>query len=201
MKIIGLTGGSGSGKSAVAKIMRKLGAGSVDADSVYRQLCASNREMLDELDRAFGGVLTRSGALDRARLAGVVFGDPEKLRRLNEITFPYICEASLKKIQAQTDKPIVLLDAPTLFETGADKLCSDTVGIIADINVRLSRIMSRDGISHEAACSRIAAQPDESFYRQKCGHILINNGNLAGLRRDTDDLYKILIKGDVENET
>ena len=83
MKIIGLTGGSGTGKGTVAARMRSLGAGWVDADAVYRGLCAENREMLDALDAAFGGVTDENGALDRPKLAKIVFSDPEKLALLN----------------------------------------------------------------------------------------------------------------------
>lgn len=89
MKIIGLTGGSGTGKGTVAARMRSLGAGWVDADAVYRTLCAENREMLSALDTAFGGVTDANGVLDRPKLAKIVFSDPAKLQQLNEITTPY----------------------------------------------------------------------------------------------------------------
>ena len=100
MKIIGLTGGSGTGKGTVAARMRSLGAGWVDADAVYRGLCAENREMLDALDAAFGGVTDENGALDRPKLAKIVFSDPEKLAELNRITTPYIRAAPLAAIRA-----------------------------------------------------------------------------------------------------
>ena len=137
MKIIGLTGGSGTGKGTVAARMRELGAGWVDADAVYRALCATNREMLAALDAAFGGVTDETGALDRPKLAQIVFSDPEKLAKLNEITIPYIRAASLEKMQAQADCPIVLYDAPTLFEAGVDELCAQTVGVLADLETRV----------------------------------------------------------------
>ena len=120
MKIIGLTGGSGTGKGTVAARMRSLGAGWVDADAVYRTLCAENREMLSALDTAFGGVTDANGVLDRPKLAKIVFSDPAKLQQLNEITTPYIRKASLEAIRAQSACPIVLYDAPTLFEAGAE---------------------------------------------------------------------------------
>ena len=94
MKIIGLTGGSGTGKGTVAARMRALGAGWVDADAVYRTLCAENREMLSALDTTFGGVTDANGVLDRPKLAKIVFSDPAKLQQLNEITTPYIRKAS-----------------------------------------------------------------------------------------------------------
>ncbi len=196
MKIIGLTGGSGTGKGTVAARMRELGAGWVDADAVYRDLCAANREMLAALDRAFGGVTDETGALDRPKLAKIVFSDPAKLAKLNEITIPYIRAASLDAMQAQSSCPVVLYDAPTLFEAGADDLCEKTIGVLADTETRVQRVMARDGISEEAARARILAQPDDGFYRARCDYILENNGDLAALWRETDALYTILSKGD-----
>ena len=196
MKIIGLTGGSGTGKGTVAARMRELGAGWVDADAVYRGLCAANLEMLAALDRAFGGVTDETGALDRPKLAKIVFSDPAKLAKLNEITIPYIRAASLDAMQAQSSCPVVLYDAPTLFEAGADDLCEKTIGVLADTETRVQRVMARDGISEEAARARILAQPDDGFYRARCDYILENNGDLAALWRETDALYTILSKGD-----
>lgn len=196
MKIIGLTGGSGTGKGTVAARMRELGAGWVDADAVYRGLCAENREMLAALDAAFGGVTDGNGALDRPKLAQIVFSDPEKLAKLNEITTPYIRAASLAAMQAQADRPIVLYDAPTLFEAGVDGLCEQVIGVLADTETRVQRVMARDGLSAEAARARILAQPDDGFYRARCDYIIENNGDLAALWRETDALYTILSKGE-----
>ena len=194
MKIIGLTGGSGTGKGTVAARMRCLGAGWVDADAVYRTLCAENREMLSALDAAFGGVTDQNGALDRPKLAKIVFSDPEKLRQLNAITTPYIRRASLEAIRAQSACPIVLYDAPTLFEAGADDFCDAVIAVLAPHDTRVSRIIERDGLTDEAARARIDAQPDDTFYREKCGYIIENNGDLDTLYRDTDALYNKLIK-------
>lgn len=194
MKIIGLTGGSGTGKGTVAARMRRLGAGWVDADAVYRTLCAENREMLSALDAAFGGVTDQNGALDRPKLAKIVFSDPEKLRQLNAITTSYIRRASLEAIRAQSACPIVLYDAPTLFEAGADDFCDAVIAVLAPHDTRVSRIIERDGLTDEAARARIDAQPDDTFYREKCGYIIENNGDLDTLYRDTDALYNKLIK-------
>ena len=196
MKIIGLTGGSGTGKGTVAARMREMGAGWVDADAVYRDLCAANREMLAALNAAFGGVTDENGALDRPKLAQIVFSDPKKLAKLNEITIPYIRAASLEAMQAQADRPIVLYDAPTLFEAGADDLCEKTIGVLADTKIRVQRVMARDGISAEAAHARILAQPNDDFYREKCDYILENNGDLPALWREADALYLTLSKGE-----
>ena len=196
MRIIGLTGGSGTGKGTFAALLRDKGAGWVDADAVYRTLCAQNREMLAALDAAFGGVLDGNGALDRPKLARIVFADPAKLRQLNEITLPYIRAASLDEMRAQGDCPFVLYDAPTLFEAGADDLCERIIGVLADTEVRVQRIMARDGLDEAAARARIGAQPDADFYRARCDYIVENNGDLADLQRQADAIFKDLRKGD-----
>lgn len=196
MRIIGLTGGSGTGKGTFAALLRDKGAGWVDADAVYRTLCAENREMLAALDAAFGGVLDENGALDRPKLARIVFADPAKLRQLNEITLPYIRAASLDEMRAQGDCPFVLYDAPTLFEAGADDLCERIIGVLADTEVRVQRIMARDGLDEAAARARIGAQPDADFYRTRCDYIVENNGDLADLQRQADAILKDLCKGD-----
>lgn len=196
MRIIGLTGGSGTGKGTFAALLRDKGAGWVDADAVYRTLCAENHEMLAALDTAFGGVLDGTGALDRPKLARIVFADPEKLRKLNEITLPYIRAASLDAMHAQGDCLFVLYDAPTLFEAGADDLCERIIGVLADTEVRVQRIMARDGLDETAARARIGAQPDADFYRARCNYIVENNGGLADLQRQADAIFEVLCKGD-----
>lgn len=196
MRIIGLTGGSGTGKGTFAALLRDKGAGWVDADAVYRTLCGENREMLAALDAAFGGVLDENGALDRPKLARIVFADPAKLRQLNEITLPYIRAASVDEMRAQGDCPFVLYDAPTLFEAGADDLCERIIGVLADTEVRVQRIMARDGLDEAAARARIGAQPDADFYRARCDYIVENNGDLADLQRQADAILKDLRKGD-----
>lgn len=197
MRIIGLTGGSGTGKGTFAALLREKGAGWVDADAVYRRLCAENRDMLSELDAAFGGVLDETGALDRKKLAAIVFADPDKLKMLNGITLPYIRAASLDEMRAQGDCPFVLYDAPTLYEVGADDLCERIIGVLADTEVRIKRIMARDGLDETAARARIGAQPDADFYRARCDYIVENNGGIADLQQQADAIFENLAK---ENE-
>ena len=194
MKIIGLTGGSGTGKGTVAARMRSLGAGWVDADAVYRTLCAESREMLDALDTAFGGVTDENGALDRPKLAKIVFADPEKLAQLNRITTPYIRAASLAAIEAQSACPIVLYDAPTLFEAGADDFCEAVVAVLAPHDIRVQRIIARDHLTEDAARARLDAQPSDGVHRERSGYIAGNNCDLDTLSLDTDSLYQILLK-------
>ena len=153
--------------------------------------------MLSELDAAFGGVLDETGALDRKKLAAIVFADPDKLKMLNGITLPYIRAASLDEMRAQGGCPFVLYDAPTLFEVGADDLCERIIGVLADTEVRVKRIMARDGLDEQAARARIGAQPDEDFYRTRCDYIVENNGGIADLQQQADAIFENLAK---ENE-
>ena len=194
MKIIGLTGGSGTGKGTVAARMRALGAGWVDADAVYRTLCAENREMLSALDTAFGIVTDANGALDRPKLAKIVFSDPTKLQTLNEITTPYIRRASLDAIHAQSECPIVLYDAPTCLKPV--RMTSATKSSLCSRRTTRALPASSSGTvcpmkPHAPASMRSRTT---CFTAKKCDFIIENNGDLDMLYRDTDALYSQLIK-------
>ena len=196
MKIIGLTGGSGAGKSVVAAELEKLGAGIVDADAIYRKLCNENLDMLLDLQKAFGDILTADKKLDRAKLANIVFSDSSKLKKLNEITIFYIKKASDEKFKALKDKgiKIAIYDAPTLFQTGTDAMCDGVIGIIADRNIRIERIIKRDNISEKAAVARIDAQPDDEFYYDRCQYIIKNNVSHETLKNQVKQLWQKLVK-------
>ena len=194
MKIIGLTGGSGAGKTLVSQSFVALGAGTVDADAVYRTLCDTCRPMLDSLADAFGSILMPDGSLDRPKLASIVFADPDKLRQLNNLTFPYIRSASEQRfaeLQAQ-GKPVVLYDAPTLFQTGADTLCDAVIGVIASRETRIARIMARDGLTRETACARIDSQPDADFYRARCRFVIQNDGSPEDLQAQAQAVWQAI---------
>ncbi len=194
MHIIGLTGSSGAGKTAVSSYLQAWGAGSVDADAVYRTLCSTCPSMLEALAAAFGDVLDGNGALDRPKLASIVFSNPAKLEQLNAVTFPFIRAASEERFAAlaAAGKQIILYDAPTLFQTGADSLCQAVIGVIASRETRIRRIIERDHLSHAAACARIDSQPDEAFYRSRCRFIIENNGDLPALEAQARHLWSDL---------
>ena len=197
-KIIGLTGGSGAGKSAAAVCFARLGAGVVDADAVYRGLCESSRTMLDALARAFGDIYTKTGALDRAKLARLVFSDPEKLKLLNEITFPWIRAASVQAFEALAadGHALILYDAPTLFQTGGDALCSGVIGVVAARDIRLQRIITRDKLPMQAAEARVDSQPDSAFYRQRCRYIIENDGTMDELCGQVREVFARIMEDD-----
>lgn len=183
MQIYGLTGSSGAGKSTAATYFLEHGFGWVDADAVYRELCTSGSALLAELQEAFEDILTKDGALDRPALARIVFSDSEKLKELNCITRSHIWEESQHRFKDLEQQGIqkVLFDAPTLFQVGLEPYCSAVIGVIAPRNVRIARIMARDGLTEQAATARIDAQPDSDFYRNHCQFILENNNDSQSL--------------------
>ena len=197
MKIYGLTGGSGAGKSAAAQRLAAHGLGWVDADAVYRNLCVPESALLDALHAAFGDILTPDGALDRPALARLVFSDADALAHLNDLTRPYIWQASRERFEqlAAPGTDCILYDAPTLFQTGFDRLCDAVIGVVASRETRIARIMARDGLTRDAAAARIDAQPDSAFYREKCDFILENDGDLSALEQQIADLCPRLLSG------
>ena len=156
--VLGLTGGIGTGKSTAAKYLADRGFDHVDADAISRDLTAGECPMLDLLEEIFGGgeegsILLPGGRLDRKKLAGIVFSDPAKKARLDEIMFREIGRIIVERIAA-AEGP-VLLDAPLLFEAGLDELCDHVILIVCDLEVRLERVCARDGARREEVLDRI----------------------------------------------
>ena len=193
MKIVGLTGGSGTGKGTVAKIFAEYGIPSVDTDAVYHELLENDRELNLELAAAFGaGILGEGGKVNRKLLAATVFGKentPALLHTLNQITHKYVMSETKKRLAEYANTaPAALIDAPLLFEAGLDSWCEVVIGVLADRETRIQRVMKRDGIDRAAAIRRIDAQPDDNFFRERCNIVLENNGDLANLQKEVRDI-------------
>ncbi len=187
MKIVGLTGGSGTGKGTVAEIFAEYGIPSVDTDAVYHELLENDRALNSELAAAFGaGILGEDGKVNRKLLAATVFGKentPALLHTLNQITHKYVMSETKKRLAEYANTaPAALIDAPLLFEAGLDSWCEAVIGVLADRETRIQRVMKRDGIDRAAAIRRIDAQPDDNFFRERCNIVLENNGDLAQLK-------------------
>lgn len=181
MKIIGLCGGSGAGKGYVCGIFARHGVPAIDTDAVYHEIIAKRTPCVTELEATFGSSVVRDdGSLNRERLAAIVFADgaKDKLQALNRITHKYIKTETEHGIEThrQNGAPAVIVDAPALFESGFDKMCDLTVGVFADRETRIARIMERDGISRERAEARIARQIPDGELKAKCRYCILNNG-------------------------
>ena len=178
MKIIGITGGTGGGKTTALNELERRGALLIDCDAVYHRMLETDRPMLDEIEKYFPGAVI-DGKLDRKALGAVVFTDEEALRDLNIITHRHI-NLEIRRIlreHAMNGGTLAAIDAIELFSSGLAKCCTATVGVIADRDVRISRIMRRDGISREYAMMRVNAQRPNEYFIQKCSLVLENNGS------------------------
>lgn len=178
MKIIGITGGTGCGKTSALNELERRGALLIDCDAVYHRMLETDRPMLDEIEKYFPGAVI-DGKLDRKALGAVVFTDEEALRDLNIITHRHI-NLEIRRIlreHAMNGGTLAAIDAIELFSSGLAKRCTATIGVIADREVRIDRIMRRDGISREYAMMRVNAQRPNEYFIQKCSHVLENNGS------------------------
>lgn len=192
MQIIGITGGSGAGKSEVCRLIGERGIPIFDADREYARIAAPNSPCVHEIAQTFGdGVIAPDGSLRRRELGAIVFaeGAEEKRRLLNGITHRYVCAAAdawLRECEARGERCAVI-DAPLLIESGLDGRCDRVVFVTADRQTRIDRIMRRDGISAERAAARIDAQHDDAFFRAHCDTV-IENGRGAELSGAVDAL-------------
>lgn len=194
MKVIGITGGIGAGKSTVSGYIASLGYPVFDADEVSRGLTADGSPVVDELAETFGEeILVRKGVLNREKLAEIVFSDPEKNRKLREIVTMKVREAGIKWISEYRKKEkydIIVLDIPLLFETGSEDLCDAVWFITADDDVRRRRVMERDGVTAEQVKSRMKSQMPEKEKAQRSDEIVDNSRGVEELHRIVDALLK-----------
>lgn len=178
MTVIGITGPTGAGKTTALGAIEDLGGRVVDCDAVYHDLLVSSEPMRRELRARFGGgVFQADGALDRKALGSVVFDDPQALADLNAITHKYVGIAVDKFIEQARKSGIrvVAVDAIALIESGIADRCRCTVAVTAPDEVRVRRIMAREGISEEYACLRVGAQKKEDWFRANCTYVLVND--------------------------
>ena len=179
LKYYGLTGPSGAGKGTVGQIMKDLGYTVLDTDAIYHDLLTPPSPCLDALFEAFGSSYRLpDGTLDRKALGAHVYADPKELARLNAITHTFIRDRVLEisKDTAPHRHDAVFLDAPTLLDSPVSWPLSGILAVLADRDIRLNRILERDGITPKEAESRIASQHDDAFYRERSDAVIFNNG-------------------------
>lgn len=194
-RILGLTGQSGAGKTTVSRHLAGLpGFIVIDADQVAREVVRRGAPCLQKLCEAFGEqILLPSGELDRRKLAGIVFSDSKQLAKLNAVTLPFITRRIEEQLELLRGRyRCVVLDAPTLFESGADRMCDAVAAVLADREKRIARIRRRDGLSEREATQRVDAQHGELFYTRRAEYILCNNGGERELLAELENLMNRL---------
>jgi len=202
MRVIGITGGTGCGKTSVLRMMERLGCFAIDADEVYHRLLRYSDEMREALREAFPGAVNEKGDLDRVALGQIVYNDDEKMRQLKAITHPHVVREveHILDVGRKHNAAMAVIDAVFLIESGLDKVCDLTVGITAAREVRMRRIMRRDGITERQAIMRIDAQPDEDFYRENCDYILDNSRDDNSIHDRTVGFYDSLVSGHIKKK-
>ncbi|MBI3611080.1 MAG: dephospho-CoA kinase [Nitrospirae bacterium] len=197
MLLVGLTGGIGSGKSQVAQIFKALGAYLIDADELAHEAVQPERPVLKRIVEAFGTeVLNSDGTLDRAKLARLVFADPEKRELLNSIVHPYVFreeERRRKEIAQKDPGAIILFDAALLIETGSDQLMDKVILVTIDRRKQIGRIMKRDGLLREEAVRRIESQMPQAKKKSKADYLIDGGQPLKTIEDQARRIYEELV--------
>ncbi len=188
MRLIGLCGRSGSGKSSFCKLALELGFKVIDCDLVYNELVSKRTPCLDELEANFGKTVIENDSLNRKKLAPIVFSDREKLELLNKITHKHISNRVFEILAEYGENAFVILDAPTLFESGLDNQCESVIGIIAPDELCISRIIKRDGITEQQAASRLSNQLTNDFIIEHSDYIVYNETTQEAFREASQGL-------------
>ncbi|MBP3854562.1 MAG: dephospho-CoA kinase [Ruminiclostridium sp.] len=177
--IAGLTGMSGAGKTTACRVFAECGFRVIDCDITARRVVQAGKPALAAIAERFSAdVLLPDGSLDRRKLGGAVFSDRDALDALNRIIYPFITFDIIREA-ADSGAGIILLDAPTLFESGADRLCDTIVCVTAEREFCAERIMKRDGLTREQAEARLSSQHDAGFYTSRSRYSAVNSGTLA----------------------
>ena len=191
--ILGVTGNIASGKSSVAKELARRGAAVLDADQLAREVVESGSSVLKKLVKQFGTeILQQDGNLDRDRLGQVVFADVKVRAMLNQIMHPEIAKKSverLQKLQSNPDLPLIVYEAPLLFEVGAESRVDKVLVVKIDPEVQLKRLMTRDRLSEERAQQRVAAQMPQQQKLERADYIIDNSGSVAETLEQIDVLW------------
>ena len=189
--VVGLTGQSGSGKTAVSQIFKDEGFYVINCDLVARKAVTPNSEGALVLESRFPQLFS-NGELDRKRAAKLLFNDRKLLDEYNSLIFPYITAliSEETELAKNNGERYILLDAPTLFEAKADKLCDVIVSCIADEEIRLKRIVKRDKISKLSARERFSSQLNEEFFISHSDFVIVNNGKYSDMCSKAVDTAK-----------
>ena len=176
--VLGLTGGTGAGKTSALRAIESLGGKVIDCDAVYHRMLETDEGMRGAIHTTFPGVFSLDGKLDRKRLGEEAFGDKDRMAQLNSIVYQFM-KPEVSRLLADENYRLFAIDAINLLESGVDRLCDKTVAITSPLELRVRRIMARDNISEQYARLRISAQKPDEYYRTKCDYELNNGADTA----------------------
>jgi dephospho-CoA kinase len=192
--ILGLTGSLGSGKSSVTSALKQLGAVTISADDVARDVISPGQLAHSEIVQQFGpGVLSGDGSIDRKALASLVFADPEKRKRLEAIIHPRVREEEERFIALHRDAPLVVLEIPLLFEAGAESLCDAVLVVAVNERERVARLKASRGMSEEEIARRLAAQMPQEEKIRRADYVIDNSGTWEQTLQSVKSLYRELL--------
>jgi dephospho-CoA kinase len=190
---IGLTGGIGSGKSTVSRMLRELGAIVIDSDLLARQVVEPGTEGLAQVVEAFGpDVLTPEGAMDRAKVGAIVFADPQQRARLEAIVWPLVRKASQALAAAAGPDDVVVHDIPLLVETDQQSGFDAVLVVDVPVETQVERVVRDRGLAEEEARARIAAQATREQRLAAATHVIDNTGSIEDLRRRVAEVFEEL---------
>ncbi len=199
--VLGLTGGTGAGKTSALNAIRELGGMVIDCDAVYYEMLASRQDMRNDIATVFPGVFRSDGSLDRQKLGQEVFAKKDRLDQLNQIVYRYLIPELENRIR-EAKANLCAIDAINLLEAGVNVLCDRTIAVTAPTELRVRRIMARDGISEQYARMRISAQKPDEYYRTKCDCVLNNAAETsAAFQIEAKDFFERLIESIKEEKS
>ena len=190
MIILGITGGSGTGKTTISNLLSNYGVDIIDCDVVARKIVEPDMPALNEISDFFGKeYINNDKTLNRKKLANLVFNSPDMLLKLNEITHKYVIEYIDLYIKNNTSQ-IIGIDAAALIESGIYKKCDFVLSVLADKDTRVKRIINRDNISHSEAINRVNAQKNDEYYIEKSHYIVYNNTTIDDINNQIIEIIE-----------
>lgn len=198
--VLGITGGTGAGKTSVLDVIREMGGVVVDCDAVYHEMLNGSEEMRNTINAVFPGVFDADGKLNRQKLGEEVFSRRERLARLNDIVYHFVVPEVERRLGKDTG--LYAIDAINLLESGISEMCDKTIAVTAPTELRVRRIMARDGISEQYARMRITAQKPDEYYRTKCDCELTNAADTPeSFREEAREFIRRLMETIKEEKT